>query len=528
VSPIEQPLRHHTDVERAWLAARHWDDATLVARVAEHCATRPNAVAIVDGRQISYAELDADSERICRVLIGLGVKPGHVVAVQLPNWYEFGAIALGILKAGGIVNPLVPAYRESELAHMLSTGRTRVLFTPSTYRGNDYRPRVDAVRARTGLPEHHLCVRRGDVRFAGYVEGDKPVVSKRPADPSEIMFTSGTEALPKAVVHSERTLCYSSRATWAALGLCSDDVVWMPAPLGHSTGFNHGLRLGLYHRLPVVLQEVWDPDEAVRLVTEHRPTHTLLSPTFLADLLAAADRASGEVDLSSLRLFGCGGAPVAPRLVEAAALHGIGCHRLYGATEFLLATWNRPEDTANHLDTDGVPLPGVEVRTCDSRGDAVVEKPGTIYVRSPSCCEGFVGPSGTIDRHRFADGWITSGDVGLVNALGALAIVGRTKDIIIRGGVNIAPREVEDLLEQMPEVQQVAVVGVPHHRLGEIGCACIVLAPGATLSLERIRAHADASGLAKHKWPERLEIFDAFPRTSVGKIRRAELRARIA
>ena len=517
--------------EAVYLAAGLWDDTTLVGGLAEHAAVQPEAEAVVDplaDHPATFADLERDSNRVAHVLAGVGVRPGDVVALQLPNWYSCVAIAVGAMKAGAVVNPMLPIYRERELTHMLRVGRTRVIFTPAVYRGFDHRDLV--ARLRPALPDldHHLVVAPDREAFDEWLgsEPDTPLGPGRPpGSVSELMFTSGTEAEPKAIMHTERTLNASLRATWEGVGMSAADVVWMPAPIGHSTGFNHGMRLAIYHGLKLVLQDRWDPVEAARLVETHGLTHTLLSSTFLRDLTRAARDGAGDV--SSLRLFGCGGAPIPPETVTEAAEGGIQCLRLYGATEVLVATWNRPDSPlSKRIGTEGPPLPGVEIEVRDDDGKPVVGEVGELFVRSPSGSVGFFDDESRTQQ-TYHDGWVRSGDLGVIDRDGYFTIAGRKKEIIIRGGLNITPREVEDLILKIAPVQAVAVVGLPDDRLSETSCACVVLEPGAELTFDQMIAHLHSAGLATYKLPQRLEIIDEMPTTATGKIRKHILVANI-
>jgi acyl-CoA synthetase (AMP-forming)/AMP-acid ligase II len=518
--------------EADYLARGLWDGTTLAARLAEHAAGRPDAVAVVEQggeRPATFADLDRDSNRVAHFLRRSGVAPGDVVALQLPNWYPSVAIALGAMKAAAVVNPMLPIYRERELRHMLGLARTGVVFTPGGYRGFDHPALIE--RLRPDLPDlaHHVVVEPGLDRFreAFGAESDRALPALLPAaSVSELMFTSGTEAEPKAVMHTERTLNATLRATREALGLTGEDVVWMPAPIGHSTGFNHGLRLAVFLGLPLVLQDRWDPVEGARLVERHRCTHTVLSTTFMEDLTRAAREGAGDV--SSLRLFGCGGAPIPPEAVTAAAAVGITCLRVYGATEVLIGAWNRPESPLEkRVHTDGLAVRGVEIEVRDDAGRPVVGEAGELFVRSPSGSVGFFADDARTGATFSPDGWIRTGDLVRLDADGYIAVVGRRKEIIIRGGLNVAPSEIEELIQRIPGVRMVAVVGVPDARLGETTCACVVLEPGARLTFDGLVAHLREAGLATFKLPERLEVMDELPTTATGKVRKHLLVARL-
>ena len=345
---------------------------------------------------------------------------------------------------------------------------------------------------------------------------------------SEVIFTSGTEAAPKAVLHTEETTNFSVRTAWDDMQLADGDVVWMPSPVGHSTGFNYGLRMALYHGLPLVLQDRWSPEQAARLVERFGCSYTLAATTFLQDLVELAR--AGRRDLSALRCFGCGGAPVPADLVAAAHDVGIDVRRLYGSTEVLVATWNRADASLDaKMHTDGTPLTHVEVELRDADGKRCAPgEEGEIFTRGPNTCVGFLDDPEREARTISADGWVRSGDLATANADGAIAIVGRRKDIVIRGGLNIAPREVEDLMLAFPEVERVAIVGVPDPRLGERCCACVVLRAGTQLDLATAVERLRATGLAAHKLPERFELFDALPTTASGKIQKFRLQQQLA
>lgn len=503
-----------------------WDSSTLPVRVASHATGRPHSTAVVDRegtRCHTYSELQDESTRFACWLADKGIGAGDAVSIQLPNCYEFVVAAVGALTLGAVVNPLLPVYRRREITHALTVARSKVLLTPSEHRGYDHLGETQRLLADVSLETHHVVVsdrpppspalwfpfatRAGEVGF----RTDASSVS-------ELIFTSGTEAQPKAIMHTEQTANFSMRAASEHLNLDGSDVVWMPSPIGHSTGFNYGVRMALYHGLPLVLQDRWDPAVACDLVCQYKATYTLASTTFLLDLVTEAERRTTQ--LPSLRIFGCGGATVPAPLVRRAQDKGIHVLRLYGSTEVLVATWNRP-DAPRHQkeETDGTPLDHVEVEV---RGGTTGE-PGEIYVRGPNTCVGFYQDQARTTETFSSDGWVRSGDLGTVDSVGALTIVGRRKEIIIRGGLNITPRDIEDLLVEFPEVERAAVVGIPDERLGERVCACVVLAAGRNLDLETIVSRLRNSGLATFKLPEQLEILDSLPTTASGKVQKFEI-----
>ena len=318
-----------------------WTPETLSSRVAE-LAKGPHgsAVAVVDllgSRMRTYAELAADSARVAALLEAHGVMTGDVVSIQLPNAYEAVVAAVAVNSLGAVINPLLPNYRARELTHVFKTAQPRAIFTPAAYRGFDHRELVSQVSEGTGVTPFHVVV---DGSLEGLTGGALNPGAEA-SNVSELIFTSGTEATPKAIMHTEETANFAVRANFADLALTPETVVWMPSPVGHSTGFNYGIRLALIHGAKLVLQDQWNAPDAIVLVEAEGCNYTLAATTFLADLVAECER-SGK-SLPSLPHFGCGGAPVPAPLVARAEEVGICVLRLYGSTEVLCATWNRPD-----------------------------------------------------------------------------------------------------------------------------------------------------------------------------------------
>ena len=245
------------DRRLTYLSGGLWDSSTLPERLAHHAQTRPDAVAVVDATgRYTYAELRRDAAAVCSHLRAAGVAAGEVVSLQLPNRYEAVAAALGVLQLGAVLNPLLPNYRHHELRYVVETARSKAIITPAVYRGFDHRDLVADVRGATATALHHLVVDDGagggDATWSDATTppllGEDHLPPPRPAEAvSEVIFTSGTEANPKAVMHTEQTTNFSARVAYTFLGLGPEDVVWMPSPVGHSTGFNYGVRFAIYH-----------------------------------------------------------------------------------------------------------------------------------------------------------------------------------------------------------------------------------------------------------------------------------------
>lgn len=511
-----------------------WTAETLSSRVAD-LALGPGRerVAVIDrlgGRSRTYAELARDAAGLAAHLRAQQVGAGDVVSIQLPNCYEAVVAAVAANSLGAVLNPLLPNYRARELCHVFSTAEPKAVFIPVSYRGFDHVALLEDVTAKTGVTP-----------FPVVVDVDDPVDARPMAPPSddglrrggsasavsELIFTSGTEATPKAIMHTEETANFAVRATFADLGLDTRTVVWMPSPVGHSTGFNYGIRAALYHGATLVLQDRWEAAAAATLIEKYDCNYTLAATTFLDDLVGHCEKAA--ISLPSLTHFGCGGAPVPGPLVARAEHVGICVLRLYGSTEVLCATWNRPDSPAGkRANTDGYALRHTDIEVRDDEGKTLATPAeGELHVRGPNTSVGLAYDPERTAATYLADGWVRSGDLVRIDADGYLTVIGRKKEIIIRGGVNIAPREIEDMLSEFPEVRQVAVVALPDERLGERGCACVVPNPDLTLDFDTMVARLREAGLATYKLPERLVLLEELPVTASGKVQKHEILRRI-
>ncbi len=535
VIALDPALEQHVIPDRAaYEASGAWPDERFGSCVADHCAKNPDAEAVVDRkglRRVTFAELERLSNQFANWLVNHGIEQGDVVSVQLPNSLEATVIAVGANKAGVIINPMMTVYRGKELRHILTKTQAKAIFIPGIYRGFSHPELLSQIQQ--GL-QHDLQVVQIDIPDddadgpADWINSlqnwpDQPCDRKPSAsDVSVILFTSGTEAAPKAVMHTDQTLNSNYRSIWNSFEMGDREVIWTPSPVGHSSGFNYGIRFALLHGAKVVLQDRWSPDEAVALIEGERPTFTLAATIFLTDLLKITE--SRPVDMSSLRIFACGGAPIPAAVVNAASEQGVSVLRLYGQTECMIATSNFPSSPLQkRIDTDGGALEGYRVEIRDE--DGIVLPPdteGELCVIGPGMSIGYYdSPEQTLTK--FKDGWVRTADVAIMDSAGFVTIVGRKSEIIIRGGMNITPREVEEAIEPIEGIAAVTVVGLPHERLGEYCCACVIPEPGAKLDLEHVCSELRKLGVATYKLPERLEFLDEFPTTASGKIQRHKL-----
>lgn len=525
---------------RAMRAAGLWPDRTIDQYFAAALAATPDKAALVayradrpEPRRFTYRELGDLVARAAAALRGLGVGRGDVVAVQVPNWWEFAVAALAASRIGAVVNPLMPIFREREMSYMLGFAEAKVLVVPKVFRGFDHAAMARALQKDLPALQHVIVI---DEEGAGGFEqallsGEERVGVAEAAlaadDLAVIMFTSGTTGSPKGVMHDSNRLVACNESLAGRFGLGAGDVLLGCSPLGHMTGYAAVLLLGLRLGGTVVLQDIWEPRQGVAIMAREGVTYTAASTPFLTDICETV--AAGAPRPMALRSFLCGGAPIPPALIERAARElDLKVCSLWGMTESLSSTLTEPARAHDKSATsDGRPLPGVEVRIVDEQGQALpTGRTGRLLVRGAQM---FIGYYKRPDITTFdAEGWFDTGDLAYADAEGYIRINGRSKDVLIRGGENVPVVEIEALLYKHPAVLEASLVGYPDARLGERGCACVVLRPGATLDLPALQVYMAECKVAKQYWPERVQVMDAMPRTPSGKIQKFRLREWVA
>jgi len=513
-----------------------WRNKTLADLLDAQLARASDQILIIqDGVQLSARDIDQQARALAAALQQRGLAAGDVVSFQLPNWPEAVIVDMAAAMLGLVCNPIIPIYRDAEVAYILRDAGTKAFFIPTEFRNFDYVAMV--ARHRGDLPdlEEVVTVRGsapGCTSFDDLLAEGAGAAFERPAvDPNAvklIMYTSGTTGRPKGVLHSHNTIDTENQAISTFLGLDGGDVILMPSPVTHITGYLYGIQLPFVLGAPAVFMEMWNAERAAELIDRHGVTFTIAATVFLQELAEFA-RMHDRL-LPSLRYFPCGGAPVPPEIIYNAhkAFARCVCARCYGSTEAPTVTLgvNSRAQEALGAATEGLVV-GHEIKLVDDTGAEVpVGVEGEIVTRGPEMCLGYADPA---HNEAFdAEGYFHTGDLAVLTEDDCLVITGRAKDLIIRGGENLSPREVEDALHEIPAVYEAAVVAMPHARLGETGCAYVVLEDGASLTFAEMVAALDKTGMAKQKYPERLEIVDAFPRTPAGKIRKNVLRERIA
>ena len=504
-------------------------------RAREWAARDPDRIVFLDEPTApTYASLLADGEALARALIGLGLTPGDTISFQTPNWVEAAVINLAASLGGYIINPIVHIYRDAEVAQMLADCGAGLFFVAESFRGTDYAAMVDRIRPTLPALEHVIFVRPQTRApdLASLVEQGRALKHPLPTvDPDSVkllLYTSGTTGRPKAVLHSHNTLARVAQVSFDHSAITGQDVTLMPSPVTHISGYSGGLEKPFIGGSQTVLMESWNAEAAVELIDRYGTTSTVAATPFLQELCAVA-KAKGRT-LPSFQRFACGGAAVPAELVRTAnaALANPCAYRVYGSSEVPLATqgWLPHLHPDLAADSDGVAT-DYELRIVDDEGvEVATGLDGEVLARGPSMFMGYADATQTCEAMT-SDGYFRTGDIGHLTGEGALVITGRKKDLIIRGGENISAKEIEDVLHTHPAIREAAVVAMPHPRLGEGICACLIAEGEAVPPLADIAAFVTGAGLAKQKCPERVEWLSEFPRTASGKIRKDVLRERV-
>lgn len=516
------------ELEARWRAQGLLDDGSLAEVFQTAVRDRPEAALTVISESrpsvTTLKDFDDQARRVAAGFRSIGLGAGDVVAVQTPNWLETALAHTAISLIRGVILPVVHIYGPAELTYILRQSGARAVITPDLQRGIDYIARTG--QAMAGLESvAHIVVGEAP---AGAIDWSQlatcsPMASVAVVDPDSVamlIYTSGTTSNPKGVQHSHRTLLSELRSTPET---DPAEVSLSPWPPGHIAGALALARFWLMGR-NTVLMERWDAEEAAGLIAKHRIRSTAGTPFHLTSLLDAAE-ANGD-DISSLTDYLAGATMIPPSLVARCQARGLNTYRAYGMSEHPTISRGAASDPfEKRMHSDGRLCPGVEVMIVDDDGQPLpVGLAGEILSRGPDRFLGYRDPAlnaGVI----LSGGWLATGDIGKLDEDGFLSITDRKKDLIIRGGENIASREVEDILATLPGVREAAVVGAPHPSLGEQVCAFLVTMPDADVSLATIDAHFRAWGVARQKTPERIVLIDDLPRNAAGKVLKPALRA---
>ena len=497
--------------------------------------------------RISYAQAAEQVERLACGLRNLGIGHGDVVIVQLPNWAPFMILHMALTAIGAVTATIPIVYREHELTGVIRLTEAKALVVPREFHHFDYATMAEGLRQNVPTLEHVILVggdpsdsNSGSVSYEKLMAepweargGQDSLESLKPAadDIAALCFTSGTTGDLKGAVYDTRILHATNMGFIERYGFNEGDRIFGCSPIGHAVGFTHALRMTLTIGGSIVLQERWDPARALELLQAEKCTFLAAATPFLMDLVYHPDLEK-RGSLSSVKLFLCGGASIPEQLMRdaQAALPDTFTSPLWGMTEcggVSTCPYDAPDEKL--FQTDGMPCSSMELKVVDPDGNAV--PPGTdgeLMARGAMVTRGYYGrPDLTQDSFQ-EDGWFKTGDQAWMDEDGYIKITGRIKDLIIRGGVNISPADIESVLFSHPRVTNAAVVGMPDPRLGERICAFVILSDGQSLEINDIQDWMAKAGVAKPKWPERIETVDTFPMTPSGKVQKFRLREIIA
>ena len=517
---------------QAAYAAGSWVRETLADALARAASDTPDRILVVEGGQrLDCRALHAQARRLAQAMLARA-PVGSVVSFMLPNWIEAATIYMAATLAGMIAHPLLPSLRDRDLAFMLADCDSRMIFAPARFRGHDHVAMLTRVAAGLANPPA-VIVLRGDAgphtAYERLFDDDQGPACQPPALEADavrmVMYTSGTTGAPKGVMHSHNSIHALLRQIGREWRVEPGDTFFVPSPISHIGGSIYAFEAPLLLGARAVLVERWDPDEAVRIIDAEGCTHTAGATPFLEGLLDAARRAGSR--LPSLKVFICGGASVPPSLVRSGAeyFERAAVSRVYGSTEAPVTTVGVMDrrDIDHAAETDG--RPGIaHVRLLDGGGADVSE--GEIHVKGPQMLRGYLHPDDEATAFD-AQGYYRTGDIGRWIDGDHLVVCSRAKDIIIRNGENISPKEIEDVLIDHEDIAEVTVVGLPDPRTGERACAVIVPKSKPGPDLDSLRAFLRAQGVATFKIPEQLAIWDGLPKTDTGKVLKHLVRAEL-
>ena len=508
------------DDDRAAEAYRRrlWVTSTLGDSLRDAARSTPERTVVVDGDvRLDCQTLHERASTLARTLMSR-MPAGSVVSFMLPNWHEAAVIYLGATLAGMVVNPILPSLRDRELQFILSDADSRMIFIPCVFGTHDYAAMLTRVTAHMSSPPEVVVVRGAghtayESLFTDGAPTGLPVLN--PDTVRMILYTSGTTGRPKGVLHTHNSINALIRQIGDHWRVADGDVFLVPSPIAHIGGSIYAFECPLLLGTTAVLLDRWDPDAAVELMITEQCTHMAGATPFLVGLLAAAEQA--RTRLPDLKVFICGGASVPPSLIRRAAeyFERAAVSRVYGSTEVPVTTVGALGDSEHAAETDG--KPGIaDVKLVD----------GEIRARGPQMLVGYLHADD--ETEAFDDeGFFRTGDLGRWEAGEFLVVTGRAKDIIIRNGENISPKEIEDILIGHPGIAEIAVVGIPDVRTGERACAVIVASDRPAPDLADVREVLTRAGVAKFKVPEHVEIWEALPKNDAGKVLKHQIRAKL-
>ncbi|MBV7275966.1 medium-chain fatty-acid--CoA ligase [Clostridium sp. PL3] len=491
---------------------------------------------VVDDRgyRYTYKELDEKAAIIASYFIKAGIKPLEVISYQIPIWSEFVLVTVACIKVGAVANPIGMCYSREEVQDILNLTGSKIFLCPTWHHKTNYEELILSARKHIKNLEHIVLLDNIKPKDSDTVTLKEILSSYTPLEDqirvdsnnvAAVLCTSGTTGGAKGVMLTHNNIVFSESYFNKELGLTKEDIIFMPAPLNHATGFHHGIISPMLLGAKVVLQSKFKSIDAIKLMNQEKCTYSMGSTPFIYDILN--DMKMKKLRLNSLKFYLCGGAPVPGDMVLKAYEHGIKLCEVYGSTESVPHVFVRPEETLELMGTtSGRVMEGIEIRIVDeNRQEVPLGTVGEEVSRGPNVFVGYVNDKEITNKALDDEGWFYSGDLCVGGVNGNINIIGRKKDMIIRGGENLNSNLISDYIAECPMIRDQAVIGMPDERLGERICVYIVLKEGVeSLELKDLLCYMKQKKVPKRYWPERLEVIDKIPRTDSGKVKKSLLK----
>ncbi|WP_018989710.1 class I adenylate-forming enzyme family protein [Aromatoleum toluclasticum] len=520
---------------KTWRDAGLWTDYTLHQGLDDTVARCPDRTALITTtRSYTFAEFKAESDALAAGLLGIGIGPGDIVAVQLPNWVEFCFLQIALSRIGAVIQPTHTVFREREITNLFQFCGTDAVIVADSFKDFGYADMIRGVRPQLpGL--RHFIVARGEPKgadecaLAALIEEGRGNLQRleglapRADDVFYLNFTSGTEGNPKGFLHTHNTIMSLIRQLTGYMA--ADTVMLACSPMTHSFG-HFTTYYCVFGGFPMVVLDRYSPGELLGMIERARVTMLSGTPAHLYGILRHPDFA--KHDTSCIKSVAVGGARSSPELIaELQRTWGVKSANTYGMGETIVHTRTSPDDPDEKVrDSVGRPVFGAQLKIVDQKDRSrrlAAGEVGEICFRGPTLFVGYHNQPQKTAETRDDEGWFYTGDLGFVDADGYLCFAGRAKEVINRGGSKVYPKEIEDLLCQHPDVLDSAVVGMPDERLGERVCAYLVTRDGRDIPLAEVEAFFGQHKAMKYMYPEVLVRLDAMPMTPTGKIQKVAL-----
>ncbi|RMD04441.1 cyclohexanecarboxylate-CoA ligase [Clostridium autoethanogenum] len=489
---------------------------------------------VVDDRgyRYTYGQLDEKAGIVASYFLSIGVKPLDVISFQIPIWSEFVIVSIACMKVGAVVNPIGMCYSGREVSYLLNLCKSKVFLCPTWYNKTNYEKLILSVKKDVKSLKHIVLLDNLKEKESNSITlkhilssyfslNIKDEVMVDSNDVAAILCTSGTTGCAKGAMLTHNNIIFSEKYFNKELGITKDDIMFMPAPLNHATGFHHGIIAPMLIGSKVVLQQKFKSKKAIELMNREKCTWSMGATPFIYDILK--NIREDEVYLSSLKFYLCGGAVVPEEMVRQAYEYGIKLCEVYGSTESVPHVFVRPDENIElTFGTAGRAMEGVEVKIVDeNRKEILPGNLGEEVSRGPNVFVGYIGDKSATNKVLDDEGWFYSGDLCVSDISGNINIIGRKKDIIVRGGENLNSNHISQYISKFPLIKDEAVIGMPDKRLGERICAYVVLKKEVnSLKLEELLEYMEKEKIPKRYWPEHLEIIDKIPRTDSGKVKK--------